>query len=418
MLRRLIHTPVAIAGQARAMARIAFIESFPYEAVWGGDAVYIDALRAFLSGRGHEVESYVTDITRGRSNPTVRLRTQATGAHRWHVRNAVKIGEDRFCSLDPRLIRQALRRLPGGRARQQHASHPEEADWVFDRLRAKPVDLVILAFGASEFAARLRPLGASSVALKGFFTDRRIRLGEALPTPFVTPDALKTLALATRVAFSNRSDLDLYARLSGRPNGMLIGMGFKAQIQPAPGGRPTLLFVGARSQPNIESLSWFLDEVWPIIRASVREVELRVVGSVADGFAGRSWPGVRFMGFVSSLADQYCDAAVVVAPLVSGSSGIKTKIAEALSFGRPVVTTSLGVDPGDPDQYGPAVGVADSVSGFAASVIRLLVDGDYRLARCSDAAALFRSQLTDDSAYAGVIDLLGQADAASRPTSL
>lgn len=393
------------------MARVALIEAYPYEAVWGGDAVYLDGIRAFLTSRGHEVVSYVTDVSRGRSNPTVKLRTEATGNHRWRVRNSVPVGDSHFCALDPRFVGKALRRLPGGRARPDHQVDRAEARWVARELKESPTDLAILAFGACTFAEQVAANGVPVLALKGFFSDRKIRLGESIPTPNVGPELLQSLAHATRVGFNNHHDLKLYERLSRRRDGVLVGMGFPRRIQPAPAGAPTALFVGARTKPNVESLEWFLQHVWPRVRGAVSDAELRIAGSIGAAFAGRRFEAVTFPGFVESLDREYGRAHVAVAPLVLGSSGVKTKIAEALSFGRPVVTTSIGVDPGDPGQYGGAVIVADAPEPLGHAIVRLLSDVRFRNKRIGDAAEQFERHFAPEAAYREVVALLEPAPA-------
>lgn len=392
------------------MARVAIVETYPYEAVWGGDAVYLDRIRTFLIERGHQVDSYVTDITRGRSNPTLALPLQKGGGHRWHVRNAVSLGEGRFCSIDPRLLGQSLRRLPGRRAAVDHEVSDAEGDWLVDRLTAGRPDLVILAFGACAFTRQVASIAAQVIALKGFFSDRRVRLGEPLPTPVLNRTLLEQLGHATRVGFNNRHDLDFYTQQSGSRDGILIGMGFPDRLRPPAIASKALLFVGADTTPNVESLQWFLDRVWPLIRDEVPDCTVRVAGSVGAAFAGQMHERVAFLGFVESLDAEYANSALAIAPLVSGSSGVKTKIAEALSYGRPVVTTSLGIDPGEPTAYGRAVIVADVPEAFAATVVATLGDPTERISRTKAAAEQFHRQFAEDMAYHEIVELLGTAD--------
>lgn len=396
------------------MAHVALIETYPYEAVWGGDAVYLDGLRTFLLGHGHRVESYITDMTRGRSNPTMRLPGPSRVNHRWRVRQAIALGDGHYCSLDPRLLGKALRRLPGGRAAIEQEIAAAEAEWVADALERTGPDLAILAFGACAMTPAIRDLGIEVLALKGFFSDRRIRLGEQPPIPSVDRHLLESLAAATRVGFNNQHDLDLYASLSGRSNGVVIGMGFPERVQSDPDGQPTLLFVGARTRPNIESLHWFLDKVWPAVRAGRPDASVRVVGSIGAAFAAADYPGVAFLGFVDRLADEYRGAAIAIAPLVSGSSGIKTKIAEALSFGRPVITTTLGVDPGSPGQYGEAVIVADDPVVFAKEALDLLGNRDDQVRRSVAASAQYHRHFTEHAAYRVLIPLLVPVERGTR----
>lgn len=386
------------------MAHVAIIETYPYEAVWGGDAVYLDGIRAYLTRCGHRVDSFVTDMTRGRSNPTMRLPCPTSGRHRWRVRRAVQLGEGQFCSLDPRLLGKALRRLPGGRAPIELETGDVEVDWVVDQFERTPPDLAILAFGACTMSAAVRGLGIEVLALKGFFSDRRIRLGEKMPTPMVDRALLEALGEATRVGFNNRHDLAHYAELSSLTNGVVVGMGFPERPQPQPDGLPTLIFVGARTRPNVESLRWFLDQVWPAVRTERPDARLRVVGSITAAFPDDLRAGVSFLGFVDRLDAEYRGAALAIAPLVSGSSGIKTKIAEALSFARPVVTTSLGVEPDWPDQYGDAVVVADDPDAFAEAVVALLDDP---AARVAAAAVEYHRHFAEGAAYHEIDALLG-----------
>lgn len=388
------------------MSRVALIQTFPYEAVWGGDAVYLDRIRTFLTARGHDVDTYVTDITRGRSSPLLKVPIHASSRHRWHVRNALSFGQGRYCSLDPRLFGKALSRLPGRRAVADHCVADTEGHWVAARLAAARPDLIILAFGACIFAKRLAVLGVPVIALKGFFSDRRIRLGEQTAPPVVGRTLLEQLGHATHVGFNNRHDLDHYEQLSGTRHGVLIGMGFADRLQPPIESSKAILFVAARTKPNVESLEWFLRDVWPHIRRDMPAAELRVAGSVCSAFLNRTCDGVTFVGFVPSLDAEYRGAAMAVAPLVNGSSGIKTKIAEALSFGRPVVTTSLGVDPSDPTQYGDAVAVADQPAAFAAAVVAGLGDGAVRAVRTRAAAEQFHRHLAEDVAYHEILALL------------
>jgi len=391
------------------MARVALIETYPYEATWGGDAVYLDAVRCFLTRRGHLVDSYVTDVTRGRSRPAVTLLTKAQTNHRWHVRNAAPIGRNRFCSIDPRMLGKALRRLPGQRAPKDDRIEAAELRWLERQLGRSPPDLAILAFGACAFAEPVAATGAKVLALKGFFSDRRIRLGETMPTPSVGAGLLHSLTRATAAGFNNRFDLEFYGRLSRCNNEVLVGMGFPARIQPPSAEAPAFLYVAAKTKPNIESLEWFLDQVWPAVASGASNAQLRVAGSIGAAFAGRAFPQVTFLGFVDSLEAEYRRSWAVVAPFVNGSSGVKTKIAEAMSFGRPAVTTSIGVDPGAPDQYGDAVAVANDPGAFASALLGILRDDRNRIARQASAAEQFKRHFTPEAAYRPIIDLLEPA---------
>ncbi len=389
------------------MARIAIVETYPYEAVWGGDAVYLDRMRQFLVQGGHEITTFVTDIARGRSDPRLQLHSRARDRnHRWRVRQAVPTGEQRFLSYAPQLWRNLALRAAGRPPERHGQPSLREGGWLVRQLHAQQPALVILAFGATLFTSRVMNAGFTVAASKGFFSDRRLVLGEPVPPPVAGQAVIDEVADAALVLFNNLTDLDLYRRASGRHNGGLVTMGFAPRNIMAASDAPDLLYVAAETRPNIASLRWFLDGAWPAVRAQVPSARLRVVGTVRRGFEGETLPGVDFLGYADSLDAEYGRAALVIAPFTHGSTGVKTKIAEALSYSRPVVTTSIGVDPADPGQFGEAVAVADTAGAFGEAVIALLGNRGLRTAASEAALAQYERHYAPAAAYAPLIRLL------------
>ncbi|MEJ5297382.1 MAG: glycosyltransferase family 4 protein [Armatimonadota bacterium] len=136
---------------------------------------------------------------------------------------------------------------------------------------------------------------------------------------------------------------------------------------------PVILFVGAFShRPNVDAVQWFASSVFPRIRERHPAAVFRVVGSGAppEVTALSNLPGVEVVGRVPEVVPYYTSSRVVVAPLRIGS-GIKGKIVEAMAFGRPVVTTSIGAEGMDLTP-GVNVFVQDSAEGFAEAVSLLL----------------------------------------------
>lgn len=102
-----------------------------------------------------------------------------------------------------------------------------------------------------------------------------------------------------------------------------------------------LVFVGVGSyHPNEHGLAWFIERVLPKVRASL-PAELEVVGPLPN--RPLSGPGVRYAGPVPSLATHYETAHAAIIPIHYGS-GARGKVVEAMSYGRPVVSTGLGVE--------------------------------------------------------------------------
>src|SRR5690606_23305482 len=154
-------------------------------------------------------------------------------------------------------------------------------------------------------------------------------------------------------------------------------------------------------------LDWLMEEIWPKIARDRPEARLRIAGGVKDGWNRPLPQGVEMLGRVASLEGEYRRAQVVVAPLTNGTAGVKVKVAEALSYGRPLVTTSLGVDPGAPGQFGAAVDVADDAGAFADAVSRLLADPGLRRERARLAREAFRTNFSGAAAYGALSSHLG-----------
>ncbi len=138
---------------------------------------------------------------------------------------------------------------------------------------------------------------------------------------------------------------------------------------------PHVLFVGAMDRAyNQEAVRWFLDFVWPRVRAAIPEATFVVVGHAPppELLARNGQDGVRVTGFVPDLRPWYAHASVFVAPLrVSG--GLLQKLLDALAMGLPVVATSvsnhgLGATPGE------HLELADTPEVFAEKVIALIQD--------------------------------------------
>lgn len=138
--------------------------------------------------------------------------------------------------------------------------------------------------------------------------------------------------------------------------------------------RKDLLFVGAFShRPNEDAIHFLGREVMPLIRKSVPDIELLVVGSNAPPeFAAYASDGVRVLGFVPDLNQIVSGCRVFVAPIRFGS-GVNGKIGEALSYGLPVVTSTIGAE-GWNFTNDKQVLIADAPADFAAEVVRLYTD--------------------------------------------
>jgi len=138
--------------------------------------------------------------------------------------------------------------------------------------------------------------------------------------------------------------------------------------------RQGLVFVGGfLHEPNVDAVLWFAREVYPLISRRHPETDVWIVGQEpTDEIKALAGRHVHVLGWVPETAPYLNRALVSIAPLRYGS-GMKGKIGEALEYGVPVVTTSVGAE-GIGIVNGVHALVADTPMEFADSVCRLMED--------------------------------------------
>ena len=108
--------------------------------------------------------------------------------------------------------------------------------------------------------------------------------------------------------------------------------------------QPTRLgFLGGRDESNRHALDWFVDRIWPNIRSRFGEkVELHVAGQVCRTWHPRG-DGIVIVGPIDSIEHFWPNIDIAINPVRFGS-GLKIKNVEALAYGRPLITTSIGAE--------------------------------------------------------------------------
>ncbi len=122
-----------------------------------------------------------------------------------------------------------------------------------------------------------------------------------------------------------------------------------------------LLFVGGAFYANRRGVEWFARNVAP--RSPLPTV---IVGQGMEMLRGELGGSLRIVGASDDLARWYLGAHCVVAPVFEGS-GMKTKIAEALMFGKRIIGTSEAFAGYDPAVIA-AGWLADDAPAFLAAI--------------------------------------------------
>lgn len=254
---------------------------------------------------------------------------------------------------------------------------------IHSTIRSRAVRTVFLDGSNLGSIARAVKLASPSVQVITFFhnCEARFFLGALRQHPSVRACGVllaNYLAERSAVQFSdkriclNERDSLLLQRVYGRGASHLSPMALKDQVSSgvpdAQGlnGERYALFVGGTFYANCQGIEWYVDHVAP--RAPIRTY---VVGKGFERWKDRLERNgnVRVIGTVDSLAPWYLGAEFVIAPIFDGS-GMKTKVAEALMYGRRVVGTSeafVGYE-----QFAARVGaVCEDASEFVAALTDL-----------------------------------------------
>lgn len=175
------------------------------------------------------------------------------------------------------------------------------------------------------------------------------------------------------------------------------------KAEPEPG---TLIFTGSFTyQPNYEAMSWFLKEVFPLVRAACPDVTLTITGEHL-GLPLPDQTNVRLAGFVDDVREYVANSWVSLAPLQSGG-GTRLKILEAMALGTPVVATSKGAE-GLYTQHAEHLLIADVPSDYANAIIRLFNSPDLRSTLAKNAYRLVNEKYNWSRTIDSVFELANQ----------
>jgi glycosyltransferase involved in cell wall biosynthesis len=199
-------------------------------------------------------------------------------------------------------------------------------------------------------------------------------------------DALKKrYNLPAVEAIETGVDLDFYAM---NP--------LEAAADPGPDGG-TIVFTATMSwAANVDGIHFLLDEVFPLLLQARPGISAVIIGrnppaSLSDKIRERGL-AVTLTGFVDDIRPHVAEANVYVIPLFVGS-GTRIKAFEAMAMGRPVVSTTLGVeglDVTDGENYLRA----DDAASFARAILGLMDDASMRVRLAAAARQLMEDRFS------------------------
>lgn len=175
------------------------------------------------------------------------------------------------------------------------------------------------------FSRRFEEMAARGIKLEWFTT---------------TPEMEKMgLARADRVVAIQDRDADFFRGL-GLPRVETIGHFVRPQAWQRPPHRNRILFIASDNSINLRAWESFADEVLGRIEERLPGTSIRVAGRICRRISES--PRYEKIGVVEDLDALYAATTIAVNPATWGT-GLKIKTLEPLAYGRPVVTTPVGI---------------------------------------------------------------------------
>jgi glycosyltransferase involved in cell wall biosynthesis len=158
-------------------------------------------------------------------------------------------------------------------------------------------------------------------------------------------------------------------------------------------------------RPNFEGVSWFLQEVWPLINKKFPSLKLFLAGrNFPDEIIARKDPNVFCEGEVSDAQAFMQLKQIMVVPLKSGG-GMRVKIIQGMALGKTIISTSIGAEGIDYTNNLNLL-VADSPADFVAAVEKCISDKSYCFAIGKQARKLALENYSTDRIGKQVVNFL------------
>jgi sugar transferase (PEP-CTERM/EpsH1 system associated) len=185
---------------------------------------------------------------------------------------------------------------------------------------------------------------------------------------------------------------DVNISVSPRDQAGIRAMAANAAVALVPNGTDTNYFVPSKTAqefglifagglnwlPNADAMLHFSKAIFPLIRAEVPEVGMKIIGTNPSVELRESTKknAIEVLGFVPDIREYMARAAVYVVPLRIGG-GTRLKILDALAMGKAVVSTTIGAE-GLELTNGQDILIADADEEFAQKVVTLLKKTELR----------------------------------------
>jgi glycosyltransferase involved in cell wall biosynthesis len=373
--------PRVDAGEApsRRGRRLLFATAAPFHPPYQGDSARVAGLLSFFRARGWKV--YVVHCqSRFETHPDYRAMSRRCDGLLVYYPTPEEEADRRVEACDA-WCPDLFAAFAAGAARE----------WACDAV------IVQFAFMA-KVLSRLPDSVAKVVDGDNLFAGRRARYQAAgLEYGWFSTDAsdeARALNGAHLVLAIQEEDAHAFARMGVVAPILVVPHACAAASDSGPGA--DVLCVGSMNPANVDGLRRFVRHAWPVVRREMPLVHLLVAGGVGAGLEGEVPEGISLLGVLPTLDDAYRRAAIVINPIRAGG-GVSIKSAEALAFGKCLVSTPQGVE-GIEDADRVAV-VVDRPEDFGEAIVAVLRSPGRLRDIQRRALAFARTRLSADAVY-------------------
>lgn len=174
------------------------------------------------------------------------------------------------------------------------------------------------------------------------------------------------------------------------------------KIQPTTSEILTVGYIASNNASNLQSLTSFINQSWKPIseRCNIRLV---IAGMICDAISTSSPDlfkkhiNIACLGCVSELADFYHQIDIAINPVEFGT-GLKIKNCEAIFFGKPLVTTTIGMD-GFSAESGESLMVCNSPKDWVDCLVEIAQNPSRQTSLQEAAAKLSQTGFSDQEVY-------------------
>lgn len=259
-------------------------------------------------------------------------------------------------------------------------------DFVNEVIKEERIDIV-----QNEYFEQLYMVYAIPNTVKKVFIQHEIQYiaKERLIQQREYPSTVRYLATMQRIQEINAlNEYDQVITMTDIDKNILMCDGVRVPISASPSfiplpnniaykecDRSSICFIGGSGHnPNLNGVTWFLDNVWSLILKENPNFTFKIIGKWDEKIKTeyqKKYRNLFFCGFVDNLA-MVISECIMVIPILIGS-GIRMKILESINFYSPFVTTTVGVE-GLDFINGKECIIADEPQAFATGVLKIATD--------------------------------------------